>query len=155
VTLPVADSLLFGLLVGFTLGRLGCSLVHDHPGITTDAQSWLALGPWPCACSSGGADASCCATPVYRYDLGLLELFVCVALLLWSRFVFDWRRAAHGRLLGWTAVLYGLARFPLDRLRVADLEHFGLTFAQWASIAFVAIGLRLLWSTRGRPPRAA
>jgi phosphatidylglycerol:prolipoprotein diacylglycerol transferase len=33
--LEYGDSLLLGLVVGWLFGRLGCSLVHDHPGSRT------------------------------------------------------------------------------------------------------------------------
>ncbi len=73
--LVYVDMLMYGLLVGFTMGRLGCSLVHDHPGSIVDASHILAVGPWP--------DGQ------YRLDLGLLAG------------VGAWRRAVHrDRLAG-------------------------------------------------------
>jgi len=49
---------------------------------------------------------------------------------------------------GAVALLYGIMRIPLDLLRVGDVHHFGLTFAQWACLGFIAIGVRLLVSTK-------
>jgi phosphatidylglycerol:prolipoprotein diacylglycerol transferase len=146
--LPIADALVFGLLVGFTIGRLGCALVHDHVGIEADASAWLAIGPWPCACSDGSAAASCCDAATWRYDLGFLEVWLLVGLWLWFHRFYAWRRAPVGQLVGWVAVLYGIVRMPLDALRIADAQHFGLTFAQWACFGFVAIGAWLLVSTK-------
>ena len=57
-TLAHADALAYGLLAGFTIGRIGCALVHDHPGAISSSP--LAVGPWP-----DGA---------HRWDLGLVEL---------------------------------------------------------------------------------
>jgi len=39
--LGYGDSLLYGLTLGFCLGRFGCFLAHDHPGIATDF--WLGV----------------------------------------------------------------------------------------------------------------
>ena len=124
--LRIADMLVYGMVVGFTIGRVGCALVHDHPGIVTSSDAWMAVGPWP-----DGA---------YRYDLGLIELIGCTALALWVTYRFDWRRAAPGRLSGWVAIGYGIFRFPLDALRVADRHWLGLTFAQWVALSLVAVG---------------
>jgi phosphatidylglycerol---prolipoprotein diacylglyceryl transferase len=148
--LPIADALVFGLLVGFTFGRLGCALVHDHVGIEADASAWLALGPWPCACGDGSTAPSCCATPTYRYDLGVLEAVLLTGLWVGAHRFYAWRRAPVGQLTGWIALAYGLLRLPLDALRVDDAHHFGLTFAQWACLGFIACGAALLVSrTRG------
>jgi phosphatidylglycerol---prolipoprotein diacylglyceryl transferase len=140
--LPIADALIFGLLVGFTFGRIGCALVHDHAGIEASPDAWLALGPWPCALG----DVSC--TPTHRFDLGLLEALLCLALWLAFHRFYAWRRAPDGQLAGAVALAYGIVRMPLDLLRVDDARHFGLTFAQWACLGFIAIGAWLLVSTK-------
>ncbi len=136
-----ADMLIFGLLPGFCLGRLGCALVHDHPGRIADPLAWLAVGPWP-----GG-------TGVYRYDLGLLELGLCLALLLLVYLAFDWRRASAGWLTGLVAVGYAAARFGLDFFRAVtpvgagtpDPRYLGLTAAQHVTIALFVAGLLVLF----------
>ncbi len=52
-----SDAGAFAVPFAWWIGRVGCYLVHDHPGVRTN--SWLGV-PYP-----GGA----------RYDLGLLEEF--------------------------------------------------------------------------------
>jgi len=36
--LPYMDVLGWGLLVGFTIGRIGCTVAHDHPGLSMPAK---------------------------------------------------------------------------------------------------------------------
>ena len=123
-----ADAIAFGLLAGFTIGRIGCALVHDHPGAI--ATGMLAVGPWP--------------DGLHRYDLGLIELAGLLVLCFVVYRVFDWRRAAHGRLTALIVIAYGVGRFPLDFLRADDLRYAGLTPAQFASLGFILAGA-LLW----------
>ncbi|HET9931083.1 MAG TPA: prolipoprotein diacylglyceryl transferase family protein, partial [Polyangiaceae bacterium] len=54
--LPYADLVASGLPLGWVFGRAGCAVVHDHPGIASDA--WFAVS-YP-----GGG----------RLDLGLIEM---------------------------------------------------------------------------------
>ncbi len=128
-----ADVLAFGLLAGFTIGRIGCSAVHDHPGALAEPTAWLGVGPWP-----DGA---------YRYDLGLVEALALVCICAVGYLGFDWRRAPAGRLTSVLAIAYGSGRFALDFLRAEDLRYGGLTVAQLACVGFVVVGLAL-W--RGR-----
>lgn len=126
-----ADQIVFGLLIGFTLGRLGCALVHDHPGALAEASHWLAVGPWP-------ADGS------YRFDLGLIEFVGCALLTAWAYLVFDWTQAPPGRLTGIVATTYAISRLPLDMLRADDARYGGLTFAQYACLGLGALGVVVL-----------
>lgn len=128
-----ADVLAYGLLIGFTIGRIGCSVVHDHPGALSD--SIFAVGPWP--------DGS------HRWDLGLVEasVLVCTTLVVHARI--DVARLAPGRLTAALAILYGTFRFALDFLRAEDLRYAGLTAAQLACLAFVVAGA-LLWRRSGQ-----
>jgi phosphatidylglycerol---prolipoprotein diacylglyceryl transferase len=141
-----ADMLVFGMLAGLCLGRLGCALVHDHPGRLASADTWLAVGPWPGP------------TGAFRYDLGLFELGLCGLLLLLVHLVFDWRRAPPGRLTGMIAVGYAAVRFVLDFFRAdapvggstPDLRYLGLTAAQHVTLVFLVVGLLLIHRTRAR-----
>lgn len=143
----LADMLVFGMLAGFSLGRLGCALVHDHPGRIADADAWLAVGPWP---GTSG---------VFRYDLGLIELGLCVALLVVVHVGMDWRRAPPGRLTGVVAVGYAAVRFVLDFFRASDVvgggtpdpRYLGLTAAQHVTLLLLAAGAWLLWRSRATP----
>jgi phosphatidylglycerol:prolipoprotein diacylglycerol transferase len=124
--LSAADALAFGLLTGFTIGRVGCSLVHDHPGAVVDAGTWLAVGLWP--------------DGTHRYDLGLVELVGLLGLCTLVYGVLPWRRWPPGRLTAVVAILYGLGRGPLDLLRADDARYLHLTPAQYACAGFVVLG---------------
>ncbi len=153
--LVYADGNMFGLLLGMCFGRLACAWVHDHPGKIVEAGTFLAVGPWPCRCPEGPALPDCCsaAQEVWRWDLGLLEFLVILGLTLFIYFVWDWRKAAPGRLTGLIAIVYGPARFLFDFLRESeagrgvstpDLRYLGLTPAQYFSLAIFAAGVYLM-----------
>jgi phosphatidylglycerol---prolipoprotein diacylglyceryl transferase len=136
--LPWADLVASALPLGWFFGRLGCALVHDHPGIRSEA--W-----WAVAYPGGG-----------RLDLGLIEAAWALAtatLFLWLR---RWPRPA-GFFSGWLAVGYAPLRFALDFLRARDLpgsdvRYWGLTFAQWSSAIILILGIMGLSRTRVRAP---
>ena len=120
------DAFAVGVPTGWAIARIGCFLVHDHPGHRT---SFLLAVDFP-----GGA----------RHDLGLYEAVVLLAIagLLWRLWA---RRRLEGRLLGLLAVLYGVARFLLDFLRASDVaypdaRYAGLTPAQYGSVLVVTWG---------------
>lgn len=135
-----ADATIFGLLVGWCFGRLGCSLVHDHPGKVVPEGTFLAVGPWP--------------DGTWRYDLGLVEFMFACSLCAFVYLVTNWKAWPPGRLTGLVATAYAPFRFFLDSLRAdeasrvisePDLRYAGLTTAQWFTIAFFLVGLWLLF----------
>ncbi len=156
-----ADMNIFGLLIGMVFGRIGCALVHDHPGKIVDPGAFMAVGPWGCYCPEGGAASpTCCPAgqEIYRYDLGLNELLVLLVLAGFVYFLWDWKNAAPGRLTGLVSLVYGPTRFALDFMREdkvtagvgsPDLRYFGLTPAQYFSLAFAVVGVWLLLRKTG------
>jgi phosphatidylglycerol---prolipoprotein diacylglyceryl transferase len=129
--LSYADTLVWGLPWGCGVGRIGCFLIHDHPGTLTS----FALGVrYP--------DGQT------RHDLGLyLSLFG-----FFIGLVFVWlgrKQRRAGFYLGSFLVIYGVGRFVLDFLRVLDRRAFGLTPTQWILLAFVGMGAWLLVKGRG------
>lgn len=160
-----ADLTAIGLLIGFTIGRIGCTVVHDHMGRQTDfalgtdyPKSEIAerglLDSYP-AIRGLGNDAL-----VRIHNLGMYELFYLIpvnALILWLAF----RKKPHNA--GMLAILLGLVyapvRFFLEFLRLneTDPRYAGMTFAQWASIvAFGAAAYAFVYVLKhGKPaPRA-
>ncbi len=120
------DAFALGIAPGWGVARIGCFTVHDHPGVKTDFFLAVRFFDGP------------------RHDLGLDEAIVLLSIgaLLW---ILHRRGLLRDRLLPLLALLYGVARFLLDFLRAsdvayADARHFGLTFAQYASIALVGYG---------------
>lgn len=133
------DALALGLAPGWAVGRVGCALVHDHPGRLTTS-------PLAVRFPDG-----------LRHDLGAAEALLLGGLAL-GLLALRRRGAARGRLLPLLALGYGAGRFGLDFLRATDLPGAdprlaGLTPAQWACLLLVGWGA---WAL-GRPvrPRAA
>jgi phosphatidylglycerol---prolipoprotein diacylglyceryl transferase len=134
--LVYADSVALGLSVGWIFGRTGCFSAHDHPGRKTDF--FLAVR-FP--------EGS-------RFDLGLLELLFTIVMTA-ILFAYARKPRAAGRIIGLFATMYAPVRFFLDFLRATDVErpderYAGLTPAQWACMATLAVGIWLL--TRKAPP---
>lgn len=125
------DAMLFGLPLGLFVGRIGCFLIHDHPGTASDF--FLAV-EYP--------------DGVARHDHGLyLSLN---GLLLFLAFV--WmvkRKVRQGMFIVVFLVWYGVARFGLDFLRaregaIVDERYLGLTPAQYLSLLMVCAGIWLI-----------
>lgn len=141
--LVYVDMLLYGLIVGFTMGRLGCALVHDHPGSIVEATHPLAVGPWG-------------RTGVYRFDLGLLEFLYLVPIAIYIQFFYPIMTAKPGRLIGMMCLLYAPFRFVLDFMRQSeaeggDLRYLGLTTAHYATMMIFAAGVYLVFIRRPKP----
>ncbi len=143
--LGFADIIGWGLLVGFTFGRMGCTLVHDHPG--KPSHFFLAVD-YP---ASRGR-----ALMGPRYDLGLYELlfllFLIFVIVVVAR---GWHRRT-GFVLGFSTIAYGGVRFFLDYLRLNDHDprYAGLTFAQYVSVATLLGGVVIMWHVYHRTPPA-
>lgn len=126
-----ADIVAFGLPFGKWIGRIGCFLIHDHPGTATD----FVLGvQYP--------------DGVTRHDLGLylsINGFVLAMVMLWlSR-----KERPTGFYLAVFSIWYGVVRFGLDVLRVIDVRYFGLTPGQYFSMALFIFGIgTAVWITK-------
>ncbi len=156
---PYADVNMAVGAIPFAIGRLGCALVHDHPGKFAPPGSWLTL-QWPLDENDGvhhvyGPLHVVTGGSTIRYDLGLIEFLALTVIAvimasLWSR------RFRPGVLTAIACGLYGTARFFLDMLRVqdgpdAELRYWGLTFAQYWSVAVVVLGIVLAVRSRRLP----
>jgi len=125
--LPYLDALAVGITVGFLFGRLGCFFVHDHIGRHTHFFLSVAF-----------PDGQ-------RHDLGLDEFLLCFILSVWF-LVFMRKLRPAGTYLMLVSLIYGPIRFFLDFLRAEDIpvpdsRYFGLTPAQYCSIAVTFTGL--------------
>jgi phosphatidylglycerol:prolipoprotein diacylglycerol transferase len=160
--LAVSEVVLATWPLAHAIGRLGCALVHDHIGKTVPPGtlgSLLAVG-FPRSPTDGphhvfgpihvftdGSDV--------RFDLGLLEMFLLAALAI--AFARTWKKPLPlGTYTMRFALVYGSFRFLLDFLRAedgptAEPRHAGLTFAQYWSLAVVALGVALLVRHLRRP----
>jgi phosphatidylglycerol:prolipoprotein diacylglycerol transferase len=139
--LRYCDAIAWGLAPAWIIGRLGCTVAHDHPGRPTSFFLAVRYPDGP------------------RFDLGLYEMPVAllIAATLW---LLGRRERPPGLLLGAMAALYGCARFALDFLRATDVRgadprYLGFTPAQYLCLALVAVGGVLLWhAARWRPAPA-
>ena len=129
--LPYLDVAAVSLWLGWGIGRIGCFLIHDHPG--TLSHFMLSVN-FP-----GGA----------RHDLGLYESIL--GFVLFTIFILLFKRLAKlrwGLVSGFSLGLYAVARFFLDFLRASDvpdsdIRYAHLTPAQWG-MAFVVAMLTFL-----------
>ncbi len=134
--MPIADAAAFCFPFGWFFGRMGCFVVHDHPGRETDfflavADYQVGSPPW-----------------VPRHDLGLYEVFWSAAVVALFLVLFRKKRKA-GVYVALLPLLYAPIRFFLDYLRAdpsegGDLRYGNLTPGQYASIGFTLLSLALL-----------
>jgi phosphatidylglycerol:prolipoprotein diacylglycerol transferase len=138
---PYAEAVSSSFPAAWFLGRVGCALVHDHPGRLSSA--W-----WAVAYPAGA-----------RLDMGLLEAGLTLPLAL----AFLWlRRKARppGFFLGVMCTYYAPLRFALDFARArdvaaADARYLQLTPAQWGCLGLFAVGMWSLAGVRSRVARTA
>lgn len=126
---PYLDILAFSFPFGWFFGRLGCSLIHDHPGRLTNSIFAVNFAT--------GA----------RFDLGLLEAGITAVLAL-IFLVFSRKKRSLGFYSVFLLFWYGLTRFFLDFLRATDLvgsdpRFIGLTVGQWGSLVLIILGVTL------------
>ncbi len=125
--LPYCEAIMFGFVPVWILGRLGCTITFDHPGIRTNFFLGMA--------DSAG---------VVRHNLGFYEMLwtVVITVILYSLRNYRPFPGFHSVLV---IFLYAPVRFYLDTLRVADPLYFGMTPGQYFSIALFLLGAILLF----------
>lgn len=154
------DAVAYTFPVALLIGRLACTVAHDHPGTVTgfplavslataDARVYIGL-----LYSSAGRAAELPSGDVLAtlgfHDLGWYEFLylgvVVVPVTLWL----GRRPRAPGTFVASFILLYMPVRFAFDFLRLSDTRYAGLTPAQW--VAFAALGLLGMWAAwhRGR-----
>lgn len=124
------DHLVQMLLLGWMVGRIGCVMIHDHPGVLCDCT--LALD------APSGA----------RLDMALLEILGLLPLALFF-FLVRKKKYKAGTKTAVLLIYYGILRFILDFWRAQDLvtsdaRYGGLTPAQYLSMLMAALGVHLL-----------
>lgn len=166
---PYMDSLAIGLGFGWFLGRMGCTVAHDHPGTPSDfflakfcrpvEGHTLQLPTWmveankldlrwgPCRTSGNPVTSITDMVPAQvegiitsAHDMGFYEA-------LWSLSVFflflllDRVPRRPGFYVTLLGVLYAPVRFGMDFLRPAttDVRYLGFTPGQWWSVVFFLV----------------
>jgi len=140
-----ADALVFGSALGWFIGRVGCFVVHDHPGIET--EFWLGVYG---ICPNARSDVAC-------HDLGLYEAILVLGLFALLK-VLDRKPRPAGFFVALMSLAYGIIRLLLDVLRhpLGDTRYLGLTPAQYGSLVLIALAAWMLATQSARTaPRVA
>jgi phosphatidylglycerol---prolipoprotein diacylglyceryl transferase len=139
--LHLSDIVAWVFPLGWIFGRLGCFVVHDHPGAQT--TFFLGVENWE------GQEG------VIRHDLGLYEVFwsITVFAIFWS--MRNLKNRPTGLFVALLPLLYTPYRFGLDFLRATDVSNpdtrfLGLTPGHYASIGFFLFSLAFLQWVRKR-----
>jgi phosphatidylglycerol:prolipoprotein diacylglycerol transferase len=141
------DAFALGIAPGWGIARIGCFVIHDHPGVKTSFP--LAVDfPLRAQATLGFSGT--------RHDLGLYDAVVLLAIGA-VLFALDRRGWMRDRLLAVLALVYGTSRFFLDFLRATDVpypdaRYLGLTPAQYFCFGLWAYGVWRLASYRRRSP---
>lgn len=135
------DAILTALPWGWAIGRVGCFLIHDHPGTLT--SSILSV-KYP-----GGA----------RFDLGFIEILNGIStglvILIAKKFF-----KKDGAAIMFGILWYSIVRFFTEFLRAqdiagADARYLGLTPAQYGSVVLAAGAVYFILLRRIPRPAAA
>ena len=119
------DAIAYGTPLAYGIGRIGCFLIHDHPGTLTH----FILGvKYP-----GGT----------RHDLGLYESFNGFGLFI-IFLILRHKKAKPPTYAVAFLLWYGVVRFFLDFLRINDARYFGLTAAQYLAALMFCGGVAWL-----------
>jgi len=160
------DAAAFAMPFAWTIGRLACTVAHDHPGTVTT---------FPLGVSLASPEARAYIASYYEaagrlaelpppeqlarmafHDLGWYEFLYTLFVMVPAFLLLDRKARQPGFYAIAFLFLYVPARFALDFLRIADVRYFGLTPAQYAGIAglaaaAVAVALRRLPTSRSAP----
>ncbi len=154
--LAISDLVASVFPLGWTFGRAGCAVVHDHIGARSSSAFAVQFGFGP-ATDYGIFALHHGEDP--RFDLGLIEMFFMFVIAI--GFAFMWRKKrAPGSYLVALCLVYPPVRFALDFLRVGDDEggdvrYMHLTPAQYACVVFFAVGVVLVSQLRAQRREAA
>lgn len=153
------DAVAFVFPSALAIGRIGCALAHDHPGVVTTFPLAISLKTeaaraYIVGFSGVASIQSLPSAPAMGFhDLGLYELLF-LLLVIVPAFTY-WNRCHRptGFYLFAFSALYFPVRFGLDMLRVSDARYLSLTPAQWVTV-LIMVAL-LLVAMRDRRRRTA
>jgi phosphatidylglycerol:prolipoprotein diacylglycerol transferase len=124
--LPYLEAILFGFAPAWILGRLGCTIAFDHPGLATDFFL-------------GMKDVH----GVVRHNLGFYE-FLATILITVVLYRMKNIKPFVGFHLALVTLMYVPVRFFWDTLRTADKTYWGMTPGQYFSILLGIWGVFLI-----------
>ena len=149
------DAFAFAFPFAWAIGRLGCTVAHDHPGTVTHFPLGVSLSTPEARAYIGyfyGAAGRLADLPgaetlakLAYHDLGWYEFLYTFLVIVPVILVLDRKPRPTGFFPIAFVLLYLPVRFFLDFLRLSDARYGGLTFAQYAAIGgFAAAGYILL-----------
>lgn len=157
--LPYADVAAVSLWLGWGIGRIGCFLIHDHPGTLTHfvmGVDYPHLVP-----HLTNLDPNDPPIWTVRHDLGLYESILGFVLFIVFASLFKFLvKKRWGLVALWSSFSYAVVRFFLDFLRATDLpgsdaRYAHLTPAQWGMVVLVlTLTSILIFGTLKRPKQA-
>jgi len=138
----------------WAIGRVACSVAHDHPGtITTfplaislkspEAQAYIAFFYIEAGRLAELPPHAELARMAF-HDLGWYEFLYTALVMVPAFLVLDRKTRPQGFFLVAFPLLYVPARFFFDFLRIADVRYFGLTPGQYAGIPVFLAALILM-----------
>lgn len=134
IAMVYANCVAFALPLGFAIGRFGCFLIHEHPGIRTN---FFLSVQYPDG---------------IRLDHGL-NLFIEGLLIFFVFVILDKRKFKGMSFVTLYLLAHGFIRFWLDFFRaydgiIVDARYFGLTPAQYVSVIMFTVGLILFFKQK-------
>ncbi len=175
-----ADTVCSAFPLAWVFGRAGCATVHDHPGRLTTSALGVQYGHPDVRNPDVWGLLSDPGQVLGRFDLGLIEMVLTIPLAVAFHFLWKSRPRPFGFFAGWMSIAYAPVRFVLDFFRIEpgdpvpegvpvealdsfrrligaehDPRHFGLTPAQFACFALLAIGLLLVKFSKMQPTPAS
>jgi len=157
--LPIADVITPCFAISYVFGRLGCAIAHDHVSAEVPIGTPLAIAapvPGDVPAYTWGLVRVWTHGRAPRYDLGLFELVFLMVLAV--ALIATWNRVlAVGTRVAVVLISYAPVRFAMDYLRDTtgengDMRHATLTFAQWSSVAMLAVGIAIALRARRHQP---
>ena len=124
------DSFAYAFPFGWALGRMGCFVAYDHPGLPTT----FVLG-------------EVYRDGVVRHNLGLEEALYTAAIAALF-YALGRRPRFPGCFVGLFLLLYAPFRFAADFLRIIDIRYCGLTPGQYGCVVLILAGAMICHRTR-------
>lgn len=155
------DAMAYVFPFAWAIGRLGCTVAHDHPGsithfplgvslATPDARQHITYFYGIAGRLADLPEAERLSTMAY-HDLGWYEFLYTLLVIVPAFFILDRKPRPSGFFPIAFVLLYVPVRFLLDFLRLGDARYGGLTFAQYAGIAGFAAAAFFLLRRNAQP----
>ena len=139
------DAIAYAFPFAWAIGRIACTVAHDHPGTVTTfplgislkspaAQTYIAFF-YRDAGRLAELPPPAVLSKMAFHDLGWYEFLYMSCLVVPAFLALDRKPLPAGFFLIAFPLLYVPARFFLDFLRIGDARYLGLTPGQYAGIA--------------------